>query len=113
MKASMDRIIENLADGLSGRTNLAGVMPLLDHFWENRRLSRTVFGPPIDALVRRWLSDAIELKLLQSASITGSAKVAAIKSSAGAISLLEQWMSGHLDLPREAIGEALVGAPIA
>ena len=110
LKASMTHILDTLSDALTGRSDAAGLDPLLIHFWENRRLSRAVFGPPVDAQVRRWLADEVEKKLVESGQTSPNARLSAIPLAAGTIALLDQWMTGHLDVPRADIARALVGA---
>ncbi|WP_310469134.1 TetR/AcrR family transcriptional regulator [Sphingomonas sp.] len=109
LQATMRHIIDALADALTGISDAQGIAPTLTHFWDNRRLSRAVFGPPVDAHVRRWLSESIEQRLVSAGRSMTAARIAAIPAAAGAIALLEQWMSGHLDAPRAQIAAALVG----
>ena len=109
LRATMTRIIDDLANALSGVADAQSLDRTLVHFWENRRLSRAVFGPPVDAHVRRWLAEAVEQRLALRGRDATAARIAAIPAAAGAIALLEQWMSGHLDAPRADIAAALVG----
>ena len=113
LEATMARIIDDLASALAGDFCSIDIDPTLAHFWDNRRLSRVVFGPPIDAQVRRWLAEAIEHKLVARGRSVALARIAAIQSAAGAISLLDQWMTGHLDVPRSDIATALVGRALS
>lgn len=108
LQATMLHLVDALADALAGVSDAHALDPTLIHFWQNRRLSRAVFGPPVDVHVRRWLAQAVEERLVVSGHGTTAARIAAIPAAAGAIALLEQWMSGHLDAPRSAIAAQLV-----
>ena len=109
LQASMAHIIDALANALAGDFDAEEIDPTLVHFWENRRLSRAVFGPPVDAQVRRWLAEAVENKLIAAGRTANDARLAAIPAAAGTIALLDQWMTGHLDVPRADIARSLVG----
>ena len=109
LQATMTHIIDALANALTGEFDSEAINPTLVHFWENRRLSRAVFGPPVDAQVRRWLAEAVENKLVAAGRTANDARLAAIPAAAGTIALLDQWMTGHLDVPRADIARSLIG----
>src|SRR5687768_631620 len=64
LRTSMAGMLSVLADAGAGAaadpTALRGV---IEHFWENRRLGRTVFAPPLRALIERQLAELIEARL--------------------------------------------------
>lgn len=107
LRATMDRLLDDLAGGITGTGDPASLDRALRHFWDNRRLARSVFGPPVDAQVRRWLADKVEAQLLAQGRGTVDARIVAVKRSAGAVMLLEQWLTGHLDAPIDAIASGL------
>ena len=69
----------------------------------------TLAVPPVDAQARRWLAEAVENKLIAAGRTANDARLAAIPAAAGTIALLDQWMTGHLDVPRADIARSLVG----
>lgn len=111
LQATMKHLLEILADALAEAADPHEIDRLLSHFWENRRLGRAVFGPPVDTQVRRWLAQEVEDRLVAAGRPAIAARIAAVSAAGGTIALLEQWLSGHLDAPRSQIAHALIGEP--
>src|SRR5215213_6607599 len=56
----MDGMLADLADAATGIASTDRLRGLIAHFWENRRLGKAVFGPPLAPTVRRRLAELIE-----------------------------------------------------
>lgn len=112
LEATMRHLLVIVARAATGLIAPQGVRPVLDHFWENRRLARTIFGPPVGSHVGRWLAAIMAEEMIRVGHEAEQARATAILKSAGIVALLEAWMTGHLAIGCDAMVEAIAGAPI-
>ena len=96
-----------LADAVCGRRDRLPFV--VSHFWDNRRLARTAFGPPLNAAVRRWLA-AMIAERAPPGSGREVVRMAAIQTAAAQISVLEAWLTGQLVASRVQMVDSLAGA---
>jgi AcrR family transcriptional regulator len=101
----MDGMLAELADAATGAAAPERLRGLLAHFWENRRLGKTTFGPPLAPTVRRRLAELIEQR-------QRSDRVYAAYTAAGVVGLLHAWLSGEVsaDVAEIAAGLSEPGA---
>ena len=87
------------------------LIPLLDHFREQRTVNRTFFADPIRSLWVKSLAALIEPRL---AARSGSARsdlprsLVALMIAEMQIALITHWLSGRPTLKAELIGAALI-----
>ncbi len=105
---SMAWMFATLADCVLLETPRAALDGLIAHYWENRRLARVVFAPPIEAKLRRALAAAIEQRL--AAPDPAARRIAAVRIAAAQLGLIQAWTTGELTASAEQISEAVMAA---
>ena len=125
LKCVMDPILRDLASFAGDGYDASRMRGLINHFWQNRRLSSAVFASATTAHVRRRLAAYIEQAIRGSAAGSGSPgnapRLQAMQLAAGQVSLLHAWLSGEvvaepdeiLDCLRELAGPRRVRDLIA
>ena len=100
LKCVMDPILRDLASLAGDEFEPARMRGLINHFWQNRRLSSAVFASATTAHVRRTLATYTEQAIRAALAGTGSAgnapRLRAMHLAAGEISLLHAWLSGEV-----------------
>lgn len=110
LRALMEGMLSDLAGAATGRLDPARLRSLVSHFWDNRRLGKSVFGPPLVQPIRRRLVELIEQALGEQPGTTGRARRAsALYIAAGQIGLLNAWLSGELSADIDEVVAALAG----
>ena len=102
----MDGMLAELAEVATGAAPPERLRGLLAHFWENRRLGKTTFGPPMASTVRRRLAELME----QGQRLD---RVRATYAAAGQVGLLYAWLSGEVSADVAEIAEGLSRPGIA
>ena len=100
LRALIDGMLAELADAATGQSNPARLKALTEHFWDNRRLGKSVFGQPLAPTVRRRLIELIEQRR--------RGRVRAAYVAAGQIGLLHGWLSGEIFANVDEIVAALL-----
>ena len=83
---------------------------VLDHLWENRRLTDAIFSGPARIVLARTLGEMVEMhlrELKQGERMALPYRLAAIHVAEGQLALVENWMRGRAFCTTEALGEAL------
>lgn len=88
LRASMERMLSVLADAGAGAPDADALRWVIEHFWENRRLGRVVFAPPLRALIERQLTELIEARL------KAGGRLAAMQIAAAQIGAIDAWVTG-------------------
>lgn len=109
LERSMAHLLGILADAGCGAGDMSRLAFAVSHFWENRRLARTVFGPPLDVLVRRWLGAMIHNRLAGAADPV-AAQMSSVQIASAQLTLLEAWLTGKIVASQAEIMDALAGA---
>ena len=110
LRSLMEGMLGELARAATGQLDPAKLRFLLAHFWDNRRLGKSVFGPPLVQPIRRRLAELIEEALCEQSRMTGRARRAtSLYMAAGQIGLLNAWLSGELSADLDEIVAALAG----
>jgi len=88
LRASMAPMLTVLADtGAGTLADPAALRWVIEHFWENRRLGRVVFAPPLRAILERQLAELIEPRLKP------GHRLAALQIAAAQIGAIDAWVS--------------------
>lgn len=87
LAASMQPLLATLAT-VAAEGDSPALLPLLMHFWDQRRHGRVVFAPPLRAVLERQLVEVIEARL------GASDRLAALQIAAAQLAILDAWMTG-------------------
>lgn len=110
LRSLMEGMLGELAHAATGQLGPARLRFLVSHFWSNRRLGKSVFGPPLVQPIRRRLAELIEDALCKQPRKTGPTKRArALYIAAGQIGVLHAWLSGDLSADIDEVVAALAG----
>jgi AcrR family transcriptional regulator len=107
LRHSMNWLLVMIAEAAGPNPDPDRLAMAVDHFWQNRRLARVVFSPPIAAQVRRTLTELIAERL---GPADERAQARAVQIAAAQLALLESWSQGELAAPPELIADQLRAA---
>ncbi len=103
LRASMEPMLSVLADaGAATPVDTAALRSVVEHFWENRRLGRVVFAPPLRALIERQLTELIEARLKP------GHRLAAMQIAAAQIGAIDAWVTGTTSVSVDAMIAAMI-----
>lgn len=102
LRASMSGLLGVLADAAAGDADRDRLDGVVAHFWENRRLARTVFGAPLRAPIERQLAEMVEDR------VGPGKRLAATQIAAAQLAALDAWVSGTATATIDEIGEAMI-----
>lgn len=110
----MDGMLRSLAGTACSAIPPAEIEGLLQHFWDNRRLGRVVFAPPMANQVGRQLTQLILDGIRDSGGDAESpgARLFAIDRAHGQIALLYAWTTGEVPASIGEVANSLSGAPL-
>ena len=110
----MDGMLRSLAGTACSAIPPAEIEGLLQHFWDNRRLGRVVFAPPMANQVGRQLVQLILDGIGDSGGDAESpgARLFAIDRAHGQIALLYAWTTGEVPASIGEVANSLSGAPL-
>ena len=111
----MEGMLRSLARTACGAIPATEIEGLLQHFWDNRRLGRVVFAPPMAQQVGRQLAQEILAGIRDSGGDAESsgARLFAIGRAHGQIAMLQGWMTGEVPASVAEVAERLCGAPLS
>jgi AcrR family transcriptional regulator len=104
LRHSMEWVLAMIADAVSPDCDTEKLAFAVAHLWDNRRLGRIVFAPPIAATVRRSLERLIGQRLEGDCNM---AHARAVQIAGAQLALLEAWSRGDLVAGQEQIAERL------
>lgn len=105
LRASMAQFFEVLARCVSGEAQPPDLLPVLAHFWENRRLTDAGIPRRILALS---LSEMIETRLRERGeALLLPARLVAIQLAEAQLALVESWLRGRAYARAEDVAAAL------
>jgi len=110
---SMDWMFATLSDCVRPETPRTALDGLIAHYWQNRRLARVVFAPPIEAKLRRALAAAVEQRLASgplSHADAAARRIAAVRIASAQLGLIQAWTTGELTATADQIAEAVATA---
>ena len=100
-----------LADALTGRGDAANLIPLLEHFWENRQLARDTLVR-LDGPVTRVLTEMIEERL-GDMPLSIPTRLAAMQLAESALAPIAGWVTAEAPCTPEALARAIHGCGAA
>lgn len=106
--ASMGWMFAILAGATDPKAPRPPIEMLVAHFWDNRRLARSVLAPPTERRLRRALAAAVEEKLGPGRGDPALRKLDAVRIAAGQLGLLEAWTKGEVTASADQIVDALI-----
>jgi AcrR family transcriptional regulator len=109
LAASMDDALSLLADMPTGESDSRQVAGLLEHFWDNRTLARSLFQGAALRVIRNALVQRIEARLDRSDAgrLRLPRRLAAHALADGMFSPLVAWLSGEAPCSPADLGAAL------
>ncbi len=111
---SMDWMFNILAEAAVSDTPGDEVRRLVEHFWSNRRLARSVLAPNLERKIRRALCEVITRRLADAASFDVElSKLAAAAIAAGQLGILEAWTKGDFAAPPAQVAAMMVSLAAA
>ena len=103
LREAMRPMLGVLADVVAGGAAPERLQAVVGHLWQNRRMGRIVFNPPMRALLERQLAEMIEAKL------GPSHQLASLQIAAAQLCALDAWTSGAVSVGIGAIIDAILG----
>ena len=97
LRASMAQFLAVLAPCVSSDDQPSGLTNVLDHFWDNRRLTDAIFSGAARQVIALSLSELIETQLRESAGgeLLLPNRLAAIHIAEAQLALIESWLRGR------------------
>lgn len=97
LRASMAQFLTVLAPCVSSNSQPGGLFKVLDHFWENRRLTDAIFSGAARKVIALSLSELIETQLRESSAgeLLLPNRLAAIHIAEAQLALIEGWLRGR------------------
>jgi hypothetical protein len=109
--ALMDGMLEELAQAATAGVDPARLRGLVAHFWDNRRLGKSVFGAPLGIIVWRRLGELVEAALdARQPASARTYRARACYIAAGRVGLLHAWVSGEVSADSDEIAAVLAAA---
>ena len=113
LEESLQRPSSGLAACVGGDATCAGLIPLLDHFREQRAVNRVFFEPPIRTIWVRALAGLIEPRLPRAVRGSGvrpliPPALIALLVAEMQIALIVHWLTGRFALTSQVVAAALI-----
>lgn len=102
LREAMRPMLDVLADAGAGGAVPDQLHAVIDHFWQNRRMGRIIFNPPMRALVERQLAEMIEARLVP------ADQLASLQVAAAQLCALDAWTSGAVSVGIDAMIRSIV-----
>lgn len=115
LRQSMTNPSISLAKLVGGNLTVESILPLLEHFKEQRRRNRIFFLWPIRPIWVSRLAELIEPRLATLVRVAGGRPIVplpllALQIAEGQIGLVANWLLGQQAVRNEAVAEALLAA---
>jgi len=115
LRQSMTNPSISLAKLVGGNLTVESILPLLEHFKEQRKRNRIFFLWPIRPIWVSRLAELIEPRLATLVRVTGGRPIVplpllALQIAEGQIGLVANWLLGQQVVRNEAVAEALLAA---
>lgn len=108
LRASMAQFFEVLARCLSSEPQPPDLVPVLAHFWENRRLTDAIFVGTPRRILALSLSEMIEARLRERGeTLIIPSRLVAIQLAEAQLALVESWLRGRAFARAEDLAAAL------
>jgi AcrR family transcriptional regulator len=112
-RQSMKPLFSVLAGAIDDSPSLEKIILVVEHFWEKRRLTRTILGGSTRKLMWRFLSELIEEKLLARARSNAETHalvpppMVAAQLAGGQLALIESWLARDAACSPDALARAI------
>jgi|KBSMisStaDraftv2_1062788.scaffolds.fasta_scaffold498169_1 AcrR family transcriptional regulator len=114
LRASMAQFFVVLARCVSSDDQPAELARVLDHFWENRRLTDAIFDSAPRRILALSLSEMVEAQLRErSGELVLPARLAAIHIAEAQLALVETWLRGRAFAHASDVATALHKSSLA
>jgi AcrR family transcriptional regulator len=115
LRQSMTNPSISLAKLVGGNLTVESILPLLEHFKEQRKRNRIFFLWPIRPIWVSRLAELIEPRLATLVRVAGGRPIVplpllALQIAEGQIGLVANWLLGQQAVRNEAVAEALLAA---
>lgn len=108
LRASMAQFFVVLARCVSSDDEPVGLTRILDHFWENRRLTDAIFAATPRRILALSLSEMIEAQLRKrSGELLLPPRLAALHIAEAQLALVENWLRGRAFAHAGDVAQAL------
>lgn len=97
LREAMRPMLGVLADAAADIGVPERLRTVIDHLWQNRRMGRIVFNPPMRPLVERQLAELVEARL------GPGHQLAALQIAAAQLCALDAWTSGTASVGIDAV----------
>lgn len=108
--ACMSQFLAVIAECVSSEQVPVLLIKVLDHLWENRRLTDAIFSGAARIVLARTLGEMVEMHLRemkQGECMAIPYRLAAIHLAEGQLALVENWMRGRAHCASDKLAEAL------
>ena len=106
--SSIEVLFDVLADTVTQRVARERVFFVLSHFWDQRSLSRMVFGQELFFKLARKLSGMMELRLKADGVAPEAARLHATEAAMAQLGLIKVWSAGDLSCDVDALADHFV-----
>ena len=105
--ASVEAVLEPLANAAAGRGSKAQVCRTLEHVWQQRALGRMILGSDVAPRLQRRLGAMIEARL-DEGSGTAPKAMRATAAAAGQLAMLRIWVTGEAPCSPQALAQQIM-----
>lgn len=106
--SSIEVLFDVLADTVTQRVARENVFFVLSHFWDQRALSRTVFGADLFFKLARKLAGMMEARLIEDGANPQAARIHATEAAMAQLGLIKSWCAGDLSCDVDALADHFV-----
>ena len=108
LRACMSRFFSVMADCVCQKAEPQELVAVLDHLWENRRLTDGIFSGHARLILARNQADLVEARLrVMDMTIRLPLRLAAIQVAEAQLALIESWMRGRAYCSSAVLASAL------
>ncbi len=112
--AALSGIMDNMADALTGRTNMSVLSGVLDHFWDHRQQVRPILLGRERARIETLLAETTMARIDQGEANDAQAlRLCAAQISAASFAAIDLWVGGKVSISAERLAQQLIGTAAA
>ncbi len=106
--SSIEVLFDVLADTVTQRVARERVFFVLSHFWDQRALSRMIFGHDLFFKLARKLAGMMEERLIADGATPEAARIHATEAAMAQLGLIKSWSAGDLSCDVDALADHFV-----
>jgi AcrR family transcriptional regulator len=107
LAASLRAVFTPLADIVSVEDNLPQLTAVLEHFWANRALARSVLTGTTRPHTVEVLAKLVQNRLIRSGALLVPTRLAALQNAESLLSPITAWLLGEAQCPAARLARAL------